>query len=147
MIGDVALDGGFQVGNGFEDAPPDTSSRDDGEKAFDRIKPGRRGGREVEDPSRVISQPLLHLGMLVGSVVIQDDVDDLTGRGLPLQGIEELDEFLMAMAFHAAAEHRAVQDIEGSTEAGKLHSTAPRPALAALPLASPDYTVCQVKSW
>jgi len=41
VIGDVALDGVFQVGNGFEDAAPDTPSRDAGEKAFDRVQPGR----------------------------------------------------------------------------------------------------------
>ena len=116
VIGDVALDGVFQFGDGFEDAAPDAPPRDNGEEAFDRIQPGGGGGREVEDPSRVIGQPLLHLGMLVGSVVIQDDVDDLAGRDLPLHGIEELDEFLMAMAFHAAAEHRAVQDIEGGEQ-------------------------------
>ena len=40
VIGDVALDGVFQVGNRFEDAAPDTPSRDDGEKAFDRVQPG-----------------------------------------------------------------------------------------------------------
>ena len=54
--------------------------------------------------------------MFVGSVVVQNDVDDLAGRDLPLHGIEELDEFLMAMPFHAAAQHRAVQNVEGGEQ-------------------------------
>jgi hypothetical protein len=33
VIGDVALEGVFQVGNGFQDAAPDTPSRDAGQKA------------------------------------------------------------------------------------------------------------------
>jgi hypothetical protein len=40
VIGYVALDGVFQVGNGFEDAAPDTPSRDGGEKSL-RPRPGR----------------------------------------------------------------------------------------------------------
>ena len=39
--GDRAAIALFQVGNGFEDAAPDTPSRDAGEKAFDRVQPGR----------------------------------------------------------------------------------------------------------
>ena len=38
VIGDVAPDGVFQVGNGFEDTAPDTPSCDGGEKAFDRVQ-------------------------------------------------------------------------------------------------------------
>lgn len=42
----------------------------------------------------------------MGSVVTQNDVDDLAGRNFPLHG-------LMAVAFYAAADHRSVQDVDG----------------------------------
>jgi len=103
VIGDVELDGVFQFDDGFEDAAPDAPSRDDGEEAFDRIQPGRRCGREVKDPSRVVGQPSVHLGMLVRSVIVQNDVDDLACLNLSFHRVEERDEFLMAMALHAAA--------------------------------------------
>jgi hypothetical protein len=34
VIGDVALDGVFEFGDGFEDAAPDSSPRDNGEEAY-----------------------------------------------------------------------------------------------------------------
>ena len=43
VIGDVALDGAFQVGNGFEDAAPDTPPGDGGEKVFDRVQDALHG--------------------------------------------------------------------------------------------------------
>ena len=116
VIGDVTLDGVFEFGDGFEDAAPDAPSCDGGEEAFDRVQPGGGCGRKVEDPSWVIRQPGVHFGMLVGSVVVQNDMDDFAGRDLPLHGVEELKELLMAMAFHAAADNRAVQNIEGGEE-------------------------------
>ena len=114
VILDVASDSVFQIGNRVEDAAPDAPSRDDGEKALDGVQPGGLGRREVKDLSGMISQPGVHLGALVGSVIVKDDMDDLACRNLPLHGVEELDEFLMAMPFHATAHHGSVQNIERS---------------------------------
>jgi len=49
----------------------------------------------------------------VGAVVVENGVDDLPGWDGPLHGIEELDEFLMPVQFHAPAQHSAVQDVKG----------------------------------
>ena len=38
-------------------------------------------------------------------------MDELTGWNLRLDGIEEANELLMAMALHVAADHRAVEDV------------------------------------
>ena len=43
-----------------------------------------RGRREVEDEAGVAVEPGAHLGMLVGGVVVEDDMDDLAGRDLGL---------------------------------------------------------------
>ena len=66
MLADVAADGLLEVGDRFEDAAPDLPAGDDGEEAFDGIEPGCGGRGEMEDPARVIGEPLLDLGMLVG---------------------------------------------------------------------------------
>ena len=41
MFSDVAADGVFEVGDGFEDAASDLSAGDDREEAFDGVEPGR----------------------------------------------------------------------------------------------------------
>ena len=56
-------------------------------------------------------QPLAHLWMLVGSVVVNDGVDFLPRRHLRLDGIEESDELLMAMMLHIASDDGAVENV------------------------------------
>jgi hypothetical protein len=54
--------------------------------------------------------------VLVASVVVEHHVDHLARRDRGLDGVEETDELTVAMALHAAAEHRAVQDVKGSKQ-------------------------------
>ena len=63
-------------------------------------------------------KPAPHLLVLVGGVVVEDDVDQLAGRDVALEGVEEADEFLMPMALHIPSEHRAGEDIERGEQRG-----------------------------
>ena len=45
-------------------------------------------GGEVEDKARMPRQPSLHLGMLVGGIVVEDDMNDLANRRLGLESEE-----------------------------------------------------------
>ena len=45
--------------------------------------------------------------MLVGGVVVEDDVDELAGRDRRLDGFEEADELLMPVALHVACDEAA----------------------------------------
>jgi hypothetical protein len=47
--------------------------------------------------------------MLVSGIIVEHDVDRLASRDLALDGIEEADEFEVAVALHAAADHRPVE--------------------------------------
>ena len=49
--------------------------------------------------------------MFVGSVIVEDGVDDLAGRNLGLDGVEEADELLMPVTLHAAADDSAFQHV------------------------------------
>ena len=60
-----------------------------------------------------------HLGMLVGGIVVEDDVNDLADRRLGLDGVEEADELLMAVPLHAAADDIALDDVEGGEQGGR----------------------------
>ena len=75
MLLDEAADRVLQLGDGGEDAALQALAGQGREEALDSIEPGGRGGRKVEDPARVVGQPGLHLGVLVGAVVVQDGMD------------------------------------------------------------------------
>ena len=61
-------------------------------------------------------EPPAHFRVLVGGVVVEDDVDELASWHLSLDGIEEADELLMPVTLHVAGDNRAVEHVEGSEE-------------------------------
>ena len=65
-------------------------------------------------------EPGQHLRLLVGGVVVEDDVDDLAGRHGRLDGGEEADELLVPVALCAAAEHAPVEHVEGGEQGGAV---------------------------
>jgi hypothetical protein len=96
-----------------ESAPLESSLGQLGEESFDGIEPGGRLQRVVEDKARMVIKPAPDLGMLVAAVIAEDDVDDLVGRDLGLDRIEEADELLMAVALYAAANDLAFEHVKG----------------------------------
>ena len=99
------------------------------EEALDRVQPRARGRGEVEDPARVPLEPRQHLGVFVGGVVVQDGVDQLAGRDCGLDGVEEMDELLVAVPLHAATDHRPVQHVERGEQRGRVVARS-RPSLS-----------------
>src|SRR5271154_993482 len=61
-------------------------------------------------------EPGANIGMLVGGIVIENDMDDLTGWNLHLDGIQKSNEFLMTMALHIAADDCAVENVESGEQ-------------------------------
>ena len=57
-----------------------------------------------------------HLRVFVGCIIVEDDVDGFLRRHGFFDGVEEADEFLMAMALHAPADHLALQHVESCKE-------------------------------
>src|SRR5258705_13026585 len=56
--------------------------------------------------------------MFVGRIVVEDDVDSLLHWNRFLDGVEEADELLMAMALHTPADHLTFEHVEGRKERG-----------------------------
>jgi hypothetical protein len=108
---DESKDGGLQFGDGAKHAAFEAPARQLGEEAFHGVEPGSRCRGEMERPSRMAFEPSANIGMLMGGVIVDDGVDRLARRDLLLDDIEEANEFLMAMALHVAANHRAVEDV------------------------------------
>src|SRR5437588_11367246 len=63
-------------------------------------------------------QPLAHLWMLVGRIVVDDGVDHLSHGDLRLTRIEEADELLVAMALHVAVNDGPIEDVERCEQRG-----------------------------
>jgi hypothetical protein len=59
-------------------------------------------------------QPSQHFGMFVRGVIVKHRVDHLAGRDLAFDGVEKTDEFDVAVALHAAANHGTVEHAECS---------------------------------
>ena len=65
----------------------------------------------MEGPAAMPCQLLAHFWMVVGGVVVHDDVDRLARLYLGLDGVEEAAQLLMAVALHVAADDSAVEDV------------------------------------
>ena len=61
---------------------------------------------------RVPGKPGFHAGMLMGAVVVDDEVEVKAWRGFLLYFLEKADEFLMAVTGQAVADHLSVEHAE-----------------------------------
>ena len=118
MLGEEAVDGGLKVDERVENAAFEAAVGQPGEETLDGIEPGRRCRGEMEDETRMTRQPLDDLGMLVSGVIVEDDVDDLTGRNLGLDHIQESDELMVPMPLHALSDDRTVENIKSGEKRG-----------------------------
>jgi hypothetical protein len=115
---DEAVDGSLQRDQRVEDAAFQAVFGQLGEEALDGVQPGGRGRREAEGLARVAGEPFADFRMLVSGIVVDDGLHQLAGRDRCLDGVEEADELLMAVALHAAADDAAVQHIECREQGG-----------------------------
>ena len=74
MLVEVGFDGGFEFGHAVEHTAADGVSGDQAEEAFDQVDPGGRGGREMEVEAGMAFEPGLDLGVLVGGVIVDNQV-------------------------------------------------------------------------
>ena len=88
------------------------------EEAFHHVQPGGAGGSKVEMKPGIALLPCRHLVMLVGRVVVADDVDFLFGGRASANQVKEPNPFLMAVLVHAASDDVAVGYIHRREERG-----------------------------
>ena len=92
MGADEAIDFFDEVGGGIERAATDSASSDEGEEAFDLVKPGGVRRREMDVPTRTACEPSSDLGMLAGGVVVDDEMDVELGWHVGLDVTQEGEE-------------------------------------------------------
>ena len=76
-IVEKTVNGIFELLEGSEHAAFEALFCEGGKQALDGIEPGGRRGGEVEHEPRMVLDPFHDIGMLVGDVVIDNDVDHL----------------------------------------------------------------------
>ncbi len=82
--GQVFLEGVDQFRDALKASPPHPLFRQFPEPPLHQIQPRRTGGCEVQDSPRVFLQPLLYLRLLMGSVVVHDQVQQGAASKLPV---------------------------------------------------------------
>jgi len=102
----------LQLSHAAEHAPANPLFGDVAEEAFDPVDLRRRGRREVQMKPRVLGQPVLDVRMLVGGVVIDDQMDRQVLVRLPVQLPHKAKELIMAVLRQALADDRAGLDIQ-----------------------------------
>ena len=112
-FGDEAINGGLEIDERMEDAPVEPPFGEFGEEALDSIGPRTRCGREVEGEAAMTIKPGPNLGVLMGSVVIEDDMDRLVCRNLGINNVQKADELLMPVALHVASDDCPIENIQG----------------------------------
>src|SRR6266540_5297873 len=66
----------------------------------------------------MIREPLLHLRVGVGAVVVQDQVDLQRSRDRSLDALQERQELRVPLTRQATLDHRAVENVEGREQRG-----------------------------
>lgn len=86
---EICLDAGDQLRDAAEDSAAQVFLGQVTKPAFDLVEPGRRGRGEMQVKPLVPLQPSLDLGVLVGAVVVQDQMDLQTRGHLTIDRVEE----------------------------------------------------------
>src|SRR5207245_3681512 len=107
-----------QVANAGEGSAADLFLGQGGEEAFYLVDPGGAGRGEVEVIARVARELAAYAGMLVGAIVVQDEMHVELGADFAVDEAEELQELLVTMAGVAMTDHLAAGDIERREETG-----------------------------
>src|SRR6476659_9049094 len=114
---DEAADGIDELADGVEAAAADRLAGDDSEEDLHQVQPGSRRRGEVQRDPRVAGQPGLDLGVLVGGVVVADDVQPPPRVGLG-DLLEETQELLVAVPGLAGVDDLAGGHLQGGEQRG-----------------------------
>jgi hypothetical protein len=93
-----AEDVGEQGTDAAKAARADDLGGDFAKEAFHQIEPGGRGGNEMDVKTGVTLEPGGHLGVLVGGIIVANDVKVELGSHLLIDLAQEGQPLLMAMA-------------------------------------------------
>ncbi len=115
---DVLFDGSHQFRHALEHASSDSLAGQFAEETFHQVQPGRTRGREMKVEPGMLGQPLLHIGVIVRPIVVQDHVDVQALRNLAVNLAQELQKLHVPVARVARPDHFTLEYIQGREKAG-----------------------------
>src|SRR5881409_1614167 len=113
---DEIFDGGDQLRNIREAAATNALVGQFAEPTLDQIQPRGRCRREMQVKATMFGQPALHLRMLVGPVVVQDQMNVQLRWDALIDLAQELAELDVAMPGIAGAEDRPLERVQGGKQ-------------------------------
>jgi hypothetical protein len=121
----VAMDEAFDFGDKFFDAAEGAATdgllRDDVEPDFHLLEPGRVGRCAVHVVAGACCQPALDARMLVGSVVINDQMHVESFRDTGVYMAQKIEELLVTMTALTLAQDRSGDGVEGREQCGSCY--------------------------
>ncbi len=102
-----------QIANASERASPNRARGDDVEPDLDLIEPRRVRRRVVDVKARPGCEPSSNLVVLVGRIVVDDEMNVQLLRDGGFDVAQELEELLVAMTLLALGQHATRGDVEG----------------------------------
>ena len=108
------VDTGDQIPDTAEATATDSPLGDQSEPAFHLIEPGRIGWGVMDMEAGSRGEPDPHLGVFVGSVVVDDQVHVQVVWNRRIDLLEKTEELLMAMARFALGKYGTASNVEGS---------------------------------
>jgi hypothetical protein len=112
VVLDEVVDSGDEIFDAAEAAAADGLLGNETELALNLIEPGRVGGGVVHVKAGPLCEPEAHLGMLVGSVVVDDQMNTQLWRHPLVDALEKAEKLLMAVARLALGKDSAAGNIE-----------------------------------
>ena len=119
VIFQILLDSGDQLWRVPKDAATDALVGDFAKPPLYHVHPRTRSRDEAQMEPRMSPEPRFHARVLMGRVIVRNEMQVEFGRGLDVDLVEEADELLMPMARHAFADHLAVEHVEGRKQCGR----------------------------
>ena len=100
-------------------SPTDSFLGDLAKPAFDQVQPRTRGRYEVEMEAQMPPEPGFHPGMLVGPIIVDDQMQVQLRRRLQVDLFEEPDEFLVAVSRHTVPDDFPIEHTQGCEQRGR----------------------------
>src|ERR1035438_5261047 len=102
----------------MENTAPHTVHREISKETFNPVEPGGTRRGEVEVKPRVAFLPAFDLLVLMGGVVIADEVNLLAGGCVTANPVKKSNPFLMAVPVHTSSNDLAIGGIHGREQRG-----------------------------
>ena len=87
-------------------------------EAFHHVQPRGAGRSEVENKARMLTLPIQHQGMLVGAVIVPNEVNGFLRRRFPVNETREFQPFLMPMPALAGSQYLSTGRIQRGKQRG-----------------------------